>query len=195
MKRNFRCNFNGFHLDSTAGLRHSRAGAVKLQAKELALLCLLARHPNQVLSTEKILQSVWGHLEISDSSVTRCISRIKSALDRAEPGAAALIKNTYGRGYSFVGATTPMTRYLGEDCFHALIDTSPSFIVVKDEQGKWLTANLTAQVLFNLQDKHWQGKSDSELAEWLPEFHPLPEQVGRSAGRQVGRSAGRQVGR
>ncbi|MBW8079344.1 MAG: hypothetical protein GJU76_15020, partial [Gallionella sp.] len=57
MKRDFRSNFNGFHLDSASGRRHGARGELKLQAKELALLCLLVRHAGQVITTEKILQT------------------------------------------------------------------------------------------------------------------------------------------
>jgi PAS domain S-box-containing protein len=91
-------------------------------------------------------------------------------MEDAAPGSAALIKTRYGQGYSFEGRATHIVRYLNEDCFGALIDTSPGFIVVKDEHGKWLTANLAAQTFFRLQDRHCQGKSDLELAASLPEF-------------------------
>lgn len=170
MKRSFRSDFDGFHLDSASGLRHQRGGALKLQAKELALLCVLVRHAGQVVTTEKILKTVWGHLDISDSSVTRCVSRIRSVLEYASPGSSALIKTRYGQGYSFEGKATHVASYLNDECFGSLIDTSPSFIVIKDEHGKWLTANLAAQTFSHLQDRHWQGKSDLELAESLPEF-------------------------
>ena len=102
-------------------------------------------------------------------------------MENAAPGSAALIKTRYGQGYSFEGCATHVARYLNEDCFGSLINTSPSFIVVKDEHGKWLTANLAAQTFFHLQDQHWQGKSDLELAESLPEFRPVLETLACSS--------------
>ncbi len=168
MKCDFRASFNGFHLDQTLGIWHEKAGIVKLQTKELGVLQLLVRYAERLVTKDELSKVVWGDRVPSDSSIARCISRIKSALDSAAPGSSALIQTTYGKGYCFVGEVTSSLSYLSEDCFNTLINLSPSFIAFKDDQGRWLAANLAAQKLFNLEMRDWLGKTDQELVELLP---------------------------
>ncbi len=80
----------------------------------------------------------------SDESIARCISVIKSWLRAACPGADALIRNEYGRGYRFVGQ---VARRHAEPCeceLQALIDASPDLIALKDGElyPEWLDISL-----------------------------------------------------
>lgn len=45
-----------------------------------------------------------------------------------------------------------------------VINASPDFICFKDGEGHWLTANDAGLKLFHLDDQHYQGKTDLELA-------------------------------
>ncbi len=168
MKRKFQASFNGFHVDSHSGVRHDYAGELKLQAKELAVLVELIVNAGQLVTKEDLIQSVWGGSPVSDSSIARCISAIKSQLKGVEPGSDTLIKMVYGQGYKFVGDVTSSACFLCEESFTVLINTSPDFIVFKDGDGRWLEANNTALQLFDLKDKSWRGKTDIELASLLP---------------------------
>lgn len=168
MKRKFQASFNGFHIDSSAGVHHKRTGEIKLQAKELAVLVELILNAGKLVTKEDLIQSVWGDSSVSDSSIARCISDIKSQLKTADPGSDALIKMVYGKGYKFVGDVTSSASFLCEESFSVLINTSPDFILFKDGDGRWLEANHTALHTFDLTDKNWQGKTDMELADLLP---------------------------
>lgn len=168
MKRKFQASFNGFYVDSHSGVKHNRAGEIKLQAKELAVLVELILNAGKLVSKEDLIASVWGGIPTSDSSIARCISAIKSQLKEAEPGSDALIKMVYGQGYKFVGGVTTSNAYLCEESFSILINTSPNFILFKDSGGRWLTANRVALQVFDLKEIDWQGKTDMELAELLP---------------------------
>lgn len=51
-----------------------------------------------------------------------------------------------------------------------LIETLSDAIFLKDGAGRWQIANQTGLGLFRLRDKPWQGKTDGELGEMLPEL-------------------------
>lgn len=168
MKRKFQASFNGFHVDSHSGIRHNRAGEIKLQAKELAVLVELILNAGKLVTKEDLMRSVWGGSPVSDSSIARCISAIKSQLKEADPGSDTLIKMVYGEGYRFIGDVTSSASFLCEKSFSILINTSPDFILFKDSGGRWLAANRVALQTFDIEGINWQGKTDLELADLLP---------------------------
>jgi len=170
MKRKFQASFNRFHVDSHSGVRHDYAGELKLQAKELAVLVELIVNAGKLVTKEDLIKSVWGGYPVSDSSIARCISAIKSQLKHIEPGSDALIKMVYGQGYKFVGELTASASFLCEESFTVLINTSPDFILFKDGDGRWLEANQSTLQSFDLTDKDWRGKTDLELTSLLPAF-------------------------
>ena len=71
---------------------------VPLSPLQLRLLCLLCRHPQEILDKERIAQAVWGHAEVSDVSLARAVHGLRSRL-AAAGGPNDLIRNIYGRGY------------------------------------------------------------------------------------------------
>lgn len=71
---------------------------VKILPKEFALLEFLMRHPNQVFSTEQILDRVWpSTAEVSPDTVTTTVKRLRKKVDK--PGAVSLIDTVFGVGY------------------------------------------------------------------------------------------------
>ena len=66
------------------------------------VLVLLLRHRDRVVPKEELLDEVWQHRFVSESSLT---SRIKSARQaiRDDGQAQRLIRTVHGRGYQFVG--------------------------------------------------------------------------------------------
>ncbi len=52
-----------------------------------------------------------------------------------------------------------------EKLLRSLINASPDFICFKDGQGRWQEANSNGLELFQLDNHHYQGKTDIELAE------------------------------
>jgi len=85
-----------FHADGTL----LRAGKViKIPPKEEALLRLLLRNVDQVVSHEAIESEVWPHQSISPSSVARCVYSLRGILggQREE-----YIETVAKRGYRFV---------------------------------------------------------------------------------------------
>ncbi|MBY0359054.1 MAG: response regulator transcription factor [Candidatus Obscuribacterales bacterium] len=71
---------------------------ITLTAKEFALLEHLMRHPNQIFSSESLLESVWGsQSEASTDTVRVIIQRLRSKIDGIHD--KPLIANVRGIGY------------------------------------------------------------------------------------------------
>jgi DNA-binding response OmpR family regulator len=79
-----------------------RAGRlIELTAKEYALLEYLMRHPNQVLTRDQIISSVWGYdTEALSNVVDIYIHFLRDKVDRGF--SHALIKTVRGIGYKIV---------------------------------------------------------------------------------------------
>jgi PAS domain S-box-containing protein len=165
---NYQSHFNEFVVDSELGLYHDRAGRIELQPKELAVLIELVRNSGRIVTKDELAHAVWVDESVSDSSIARCISKIKSAMDRADPGSNKLIKAIYGKGYLFEKKTFSDFEYLTEESFSTLINLSPDFIAFKDESGRWVKANRSALKVLDLENKNWIGKNDVELAKLIP---------------------------
>lgn len=75
-----------------------------LTVREAALLSELATHPDRVLTREELYAAVWGGtFRPSDRSVDVYVSRLRSKLAGALPG-AAFIHTHFGIGYRFSAA-------------------------------------------------------------------------------------------
>ena len=78
--------------------------ALRLTARELALLELLMRHPGRMYSRERILSNVWGVAEDPLTNVVDVyIRRLRSKIDDGQP--LALIKTVRGLGYKLDDAS------------------------------------------------------------------------------------------
>lgn len=55
-----------------------------------------------------------------------------------------------------------------EKRLRTLIDASPDFIIFKDGKGRWQAANQAGLAMYQLINKPWHGRTDSELAVMLP---------------------------
>lgn len=69
----------------------------KLFPKDFALLEFFMRHPNQIFSAEKLLDSVWpSDASASPDTVRQCLMRLRRQLSDKDD---LLIKNVHGVGY------------------------------------------------------------------------------------------------
>src|SRR5438874_2264914 len=72
--------------------------AIRLNAKEFALLEYFMRHPNQVLTREMIESHIWSYDFISASNVVDVyVRRLRRKID--DPFAVKLLETMYGVGY------------------------------------------------------------------------------------------------
>jgi DNA-binding response OmpR family regulator len=91
--------FDSFAIDPAARSVQARGRAVSLTGREFDLLWLLARHPGQVFSRERLLQLVWGSDEYIDpSTVTVHVRRLREKVEE-DPSSPRHIKTVWGFGY------------------------------------------------------------------------------------------------
>ncbi|MEI7025869.1 response regulator transcription factor [Paenibacillus sp. y28] len=102
---------NGHQVEYRHGLKidflnqrvFAGAEEVPLTAKELALLLLLARHPNRMFSKKELYEQVWQQAEVDgNNTVTVHIKSLRTKLkDTAKE--AVYIQTVWGSGYRFIG--------------------------------------------------------------------------------------------
>jgi len=78
-----------------------RAGEdIHLPKMEFALLEFFMRYPNQVFSSEALLERVWtSESERSSDTIRSCIKKLRNKIDIE--GEQSMIKNVHGVGYKF----------------------------------------------------------------------------------------------
>lgn len=88
--------FSDFAAD-LAGGRLWRGGIeLQLRPKSFEVLSFLLSNPGRVVTKDEILQAVWREVFVTDDSLIRCISDIRSALGDADQ---QLIRTVAKRGY------------------------------------------------------------------------------------------------
>src|SRR4029453_15809388 len=98
-----RLRFDGFELDE-ADARLTRAGQpVPLPPRPFAVLCTLARSPRMVVTKDALLDTLWGHLFVTDSVLKTAISEVRAALGD-DPKQPRYIETVSRRGYRFIAA-------------------------------------------------------------------------------------------
>lgn len=80
-----------------AAMRLTVGGAeVALEPRPLALLAMLVERPGEVVTKETILDTLWAGRTVTESSLTKCVGRLRTALGDADH---ALIRTVHGYGY------------------------------------------------------------------------------------------------
>ena len=98
-----RVRFDRFELDE-ANARLLRDGtAVALAPTPFAVLCALVRQPGSLLTTNTLLDEVWGHQFVTDSVLRTAISELRTALDD-DARKPRFIETVSRRGYRFIAA-------------------------------------------------------------------------------------------
>ena len=99
-----RVRFDRFELDE-ANARLLRDGtAVALAPTPFAVLCALVRRPGSLLTTNALLDDVWGHRFVTDSVLRTAISELRTVLDD-DARKPRFIETVSRRGYRFIAAT------------------------------------------------------------------------------------------
>lgn len=80
----------------------TRAGkSVELSAKEYALLEFFMRHPNFILSKQKLLDRVWGdEVDPFSNVIDVYVGYLRKKIDKAFPKETPLLQTRKGMGYS-----------------------------------------------------------------------------------------------
>jgi len=94
--------FDGFELDTDREALTGPDGAVALRDHALLVLKYLIERAPEVVTRDEILEHVWGHQALSESSIAQVIRDIRTALGDSARSPTHLATR-YGRGYQFVG--------------------------------------------------------------------------------------------
>ena len=94
-------SFGSLIIDPATRLVKKDGNEKVLTAKEFDLLLVLARHPRQVFSRNKLLDLVWGLSDYIDpSTVTVHVRRLREKIER-DPSKPEHIVTVWGVGYKF----------------------------------------------------------------------------------------------
>lgn len=100
--------FGRFKLDLARGRLRADGPDIELRPKSFEVLRYLAENADRLLSKEEIVSAVWPNVAVSDDSLARCMSDVRSALGDAQQ---CIIKTVPRRGYMFaVPVTLPVVR-------------------------------------------------------------------------------------
>ena len=93
--------YGDLHIDPRRRVVLLHDEPITLTAKEFDLLWLFARHPQQVLTRDQLLDQVWGHDFYGDeSTVTVHIRRLREKIE-PDPANPTYIHTLRGVGYKF----------------------------------------------------------------------------------------------
>lgn len=94
-------SFGEFTLDTERKLLFRAGKEVELTSGEMALLMVLAQHPDRVLSREQLMEMISGHnLEPFDRSIDVRITRLRHKIEQ-EASSPRFIRTAWGQGYRF----------------------------------------------------------------------------------------------
>ena len=103
-----RVRFDRFELDESNASFLCEGTAVALAPKPFAVLCALVRRGGSLLTKQALLDEVWGHEFVSESSLKTIISDLRTVLgdDARKP---RFIETVSRRGYRFLSPATAVS--------------------------------------------------------------------------------------
>jgi class 3 adenylate cyclase/DNA-binding winged helix-turn-helix (wHTH) protein len=101
--------FAGYTLDLRRGcLRHADR-EIELRPKSFDVLRLLVENAGRLMSKDEIIEAVWPSVVVTDESLTRCVSDVRSALADRE---RRIVKTVARRGYLLATPVSPLPQNL-----------------------------------------------------------------------------------
>lgn len=98
----------GEYLLDESNARLTRDGQpLDVPPKAFAVLCLLARNAQKLVTKDELLDAVWGHRHVSESVLKSVINQLRSLLGD-DPRAPRYIETLNRRGYRFVASVAPV---------------------------------------------------------------------------------------
>jgi DNA-binding response OmpR family regulator len=93
--------FGDLHINPIRHIVTLRGQPILLTAREFELLWVFARHPQQVLTREQLINQVWGYqFDGDESTVTVHIRRLREKIE-PDPSEPVYIHTVRGVGYKF----------------------------------------------------------------------------------------------
>ena len=98
-----RLRFDHLELDEAEARLTCGGQPVALAPKPFAVLCVLARTPQMLVTKNALLDAVWGHRFVTESVLKTAISEVRAALGD-DPKRPRYIETVSRRGYRFIAA-------------------------------------------------------------------------------------------
>ena len=95
--------FGAFTLDTSNWSLLKSGIARELRPKSFEVLCYLVRHPGRIITKDELLAANWPDVVVTEDSLTRCVSDIRSALEDHD---LRIVRTLHRRGYRFDAAVT-----------------------------------------------------------------------------------------
>jgi len=96
-------HFGGYRFDIDTGRLWLGKGEIRLTPKAAAVLKMLVTHAGEPVSKERLFDSVWNGVAVSDDALTSCVQELRRALDD-DPKQPRFIETRHRRGYRFVAS-------------------------------------------------------------------------------------------
>jgi DNA-binding winged helix-turn-helix (wHTH) protein/pimeloyl-ACP methyl ester carboxylesterase len=93
--------FDPFRLDATNERLWLDGKEIRLTPKAFSVLRYLAEHPDQLITKEVLLKTLWRNIAVTDAVLTVCIGEIRKALGD-NPNQPKFIETVHRRGYRFL---------------------------------------------------------------------------------------------
>lgn len=101
--------FGPFDLDTRAGELRRNGERVPVTPKVFQLLLLLVQNAGRLIPKSEILDKVWDSTHVEEGSVTRTVTRLRSALND-NPSRPQYVRTEARRGYRFLAAVQRVAR-------------------------------------------------------------------------------------
>src|SRR6516165_1761638 len=93
--------FEAYTLDVVRGSLRTPDREVELRPKSFEVLCYLVENAGRIVTKDELIKAVWPDVVVTEESLTRCVSDVRSAIGDA---AQSMIKTIPRRGYRFAAA-------------------------------------------------------------------------------------------
>ncbi len=80
---------------------------IQLEPRTMAVLCVLAQRPNETVSRDTLLATVWAGRVVVDEVLSRAVVQLRQALND-DPKAPRLVQTVRGRGYRLIVTPQPI---------------------------------------------------------------------------------------
>ncbi len=101
------CRFGEFELDAERHALRCGEREIGLGARAFGVLELLVENPGRVVSRTELIDGVWQGIVVTDDSLARAISDLRTALGDA-PSQPRYIRTIHRQGYLFIAEVKPL---------------------------------------------------------------------------------------
>ena len=100
-------SFGDYVLDVQSHTLRRGEGEIHLGERAFGVLRLLVENAGRVVTRQELIDAVWRDVIVSDDSLARAVSDLRTAL-RDDASHARYIRTVHRQGYLFIAPVTPV---------------------------------------------------------------------------------------